>query len=273
MNQTISKEPGTPIPSALAERLRVHLERGTSDLPVLPRSVAEALRLARTPDLDFDELARVAAGDPPLAARVISVANSSAYARAGMPRIAAVKQAAARLGTQATRDVLYQVAYASMFVDAARYKDPIEATFQHGVRVAQVSRLLATERGLEGDVAFLAGLLHDIGRARSWKLLGSFGENAPAAALLPLVDDVHAPAGAELAQAWHLPDEVVDVCRWHHDPGARPYPRLVAAADGIAAVHEGRISQEAATERLVAAGVPEDAVEKAIALAAKVLSK
>jgi putative nucleotidyltransferase with HDIG domain len=273
MNQTTSKEPGTPILTALAERLRVHLERGTSDLPVLPRSVADALRLARTPDLDFDELARVAAGDPPLAARVISVANSSAYARAGMPRVAAVKQAAARLGTQATRDVLYQVAYASMFVDAARYRDPIEATFQHGVRVAQVSRLFAAERGLDGDIAFLAGLLHDIGRARSWKLLGSFGENAPPAALLPLVDEAHAPAGAELAQAWHLPDEVVDVCRWHHDPGARPYPRLVAAADRIAALHEGRVSQEAAKERLAAAGVPEEAVESAIALAAKVLSK
>lgn len=273
MNQTTSRAAGTAIPSGLAERLRIHLERGTSDLPVLSRSVAEALRLARTANLDFDELAHVAAGDPPLAARVISVANSSAYARAGMPRIAAVKQAAARLGTQATRDVLYQVAYASMFVDAARYRDAIEATFQHGVRVAQVSRLLAEGRGLEGDVAFLAGLLHDIGRARSWKLLGSFGENAPAEALLPLVDEVHAPAGAELAQAWHLPDEVVDVCRWHHDPGPRAYPRVVAAADGIAALYEGRLTQEGAATRLAAAGLLEEAADRAIALAATLLSK
>jgi putative nucleotidyltransferase with HDIG domain len=273
MNQTTSKAVGTAVSNGLAERLRMHLERGTSDLPVLPRSVAEALRLARTPNLDFDELARVAAGDPPLAARVISVANSSAYSRAGMPRVAAVKQAAARLGTQATRDVLYQVAYASMFVDAARYKDPIEATFQHGVRVAQVSRLLAAERGLEPDVAFLAGLLHDIGRARSWKLLGSFGENAPVATLTPLVDEVHAPAGAELAQAWHLPEEVVDVCRWHHDPGERRYPCLVAAADGVAALHERRITEEAATQRLMASGVAEAAVDGVIALAAKALSK
>ncbi len=258
--------------SGLAAQLRLHLGRGTSDLPVLARSAAEALRLARTATLDFDELARVAAGDPPLAARVISVANSSAYARAGMPRIASVKQAAVRLGTQTSRDVLYQVAYASMFVDAPRYKDLIEGTFQHGVRVAQRARTLAHERGLDPDIAFLAGLLHDIGRARCWKLLAGFRDDASAAALAPIVDDLHAPAGAELAAAWHLPHEVVDTCQWHHEPGERDYPRLVAAADGIAALQEGRVALKDARTRLIDAGVPEVGVDDLLVRARDIAS-
>ncbi len=260
---------GLTTPAGLSAQLRRHLERGTSDLPVLPRSVAEALRLARTADLNFDELARVAAGDPPLAARIISVANSSAYAGGGMSRIASVKQAAVRLGTQTSRDVLYQVAYASMFVDARRYKDLIEATFQHGVLVAQRARILAQERGLDADIAFLAGLLHDLGRARCWKLLAGFRETPGAAVLAPLVDELHAGAGAELAHAWHLPHEVVDVCRWHHEPKERPYPRVVAAADSVAALQEGRIAPEAARARLLDAGVPETRLDEVIALATK----
>jgi putative nucleotidyltransferase with HDIG domain len=240
---------------ALTELLERDLARGTSDLPTLPRGVTEALRLARTPGLDFEEVERVAAGDPPLAARVVSVANSALYARAGMPRIASVRRAAVRLGTQATRDVLYQVAYASMFVDAPRFRDLVEATFQHGVRAARCARLLARQRGLDTDVAFLAGLLHDIGRARCWKLFAKRSGVVDQTAAAAAVDGLHAVAGAELAAAWHLPDEVIEACRWHHAPDGRPFPLLVAAADSLSRLVEGRDSMDDARARLRDFGV------------------
>jgi putative nucleotidyltransferase with HDIG domain len=242
-------------PPTLLEQLQRDLARGTSDLPTLPRSVTEALRLARKPALDFNEVANVAAGDPPLAARIVAVANSALYARAGMPRIASVRQAAVRLGIQATRDVLYQVAYASMFVDAPRFRDLVEATFQHGVRAARTARLLAVEQRLDADVAFLSGLLHDIGRARCWKLLAKArgAVDAPSAGLA--VDELHAAAGAELAAAWNLPDEVVVACRWHHEPAGHEPALLVAAADAVARLEEGRGTAEEARARLVDAGV------------------
>jgi putative nucleotidyltransferase with HDIG domain len=249
-------------PPSLLEQLQRDLARGTSDLPTLPRSVTEALRLARKPALDFNEVAHVAASDPPLAARVVAVANSALYARAGMPRIASVRQAAVRLGIQATRDVLYQVAYASMFVDAPRFRDLVEATFQHGVRAARSARLLAAERRLDGDVAFLAGLLHDIGRARCWKLLakGRGAVDAPTARLA--VDELHTAAGAELAIAWNLPDEVVEACRWHHDPAGRDHALLIAAADAIAHLEEGRGDADQARKGLTDAGIPAERLDE-----------
>jgi putative nucleotidyltransferase with HDIG domain len=255
MTSTGSSQP------ALIEQLQRDLARGTSDLPTLPRSVTEALRLARTPGLDFDVVARVAASDPPLAARVVSVANSALYARAGMPRIANVRLAAVRLGTQATRDVLYQVAYASMFVDAPRFRDLVEATFQHGVRAARNARLLARDRGIDTDVAFLAGLLHDIGRARCWKLLAQRRGAVDIAAAAAAVDELHAVAGAELAAAWHLPEEVVEACRWHHEPDGREFPALIAAADGLAQIDEHRGDADGTRALLRNAGVPADRVD------------
>jgi putative nucleotidyltransferase with HDIG domain len=244
----------------LLEQLERDLARGTSDLPALPRSVTEALRLARKPALDFNEIANVAASDPPLSARIVAVANSALYAHAGMPRIASVRQAAVRLGTQATRDVLYQVAYASMFVDAPRFRDLVEATFQHGVRAARAARLLAVERGLDTDVAFLAGLLHDIGRARCWKLLARRRTVELAAARLA-VDELHTGAGAELAAAWNLPDEVVEACRWHHEPAGRSHALLIAAADAVAHFDEGCGNQDEARVRLVDVGIPSDRLD------------
>jgi putative nucleotidyltransferase with HDIG domain len=253
-----------PAQMTLLEQLQRDLARGTSDLPTLPRSVTEALRLARTPGLDFDEVARVAAGDPPLSARVVSVANSALYARAGMPRIASVRRAAVRLGTQATRDVLFQVAYASMFVDAPRFRDLVEATFQHGVRAARCARLLARERGHDPDIAFLSGLLHDIGRARCWKLLAKHRGAIDLAAAAIAVEELHAVAGAELAAAWHLPEEVVEACRWHHEPEGRDYAILVAAADAVARLEEGRGSSDDARARLLEAKVPAERADELV---------
>lgn len=258
MNHAAS--PSLPVRAQLLSSL----SRGTSDLPTLPRGATEALRLARTTTLDFKELATVAAGDPPLAARIISVANSAAYARAGMQSIASVRHAAIRLGTQTTRDVLYQVAYASMFADAPRHGQLIEATFAHGVTVGRVARLLARDHGLDGDVAFLAGLLHDIGRARCWKVISQLRDPVTEADSLPVVDELHVRAGTELAVAWHLPVEVVEACRFHHDPGDRSVARIIAACDAIARSTESRGTVDEARDALLAMGVPKERVEEAL---------
>jgi putative nucleotidyltransferase with HDIG domain len=257
-----------PNQQTLVGQLQRDLARGTSDLPTLPRSVTEALRLARKPALDFNEVSNVAASDPPLSARIVAVANSALYARAGMPRIASVRQAAVRLGTQATRDVLYQVAYASMFVDAPRFRDLVEATFQHGVRAARAARLLAADRGLDPDVAFLAGLLHDIGRARCWKLLARL-RNVEVADARSAVDELHAEAGSELAAAWNLPEEVIEACRWHHEPTGRSHAMLIAAADAIAHVDECRGSLEEAQARLLDVGVASERMDTLLEHAGK----
>ncbi len=224
----------------IREALARDLARGTSDLPTLPRGVADALRLARKPTLDFGEIEKVSGEYPPLAARLLAVANSALYALRGAPRIASVRRAAIRMGIQATRDVLYQVAYATMFVDAPRFRELIESTFQHGVRCAPYGRLLAGERGLDADTAFLAGLLHDIGRARCWKLIAGLRGRVDVDEAEAAVAEVHAAAGAELATAWHLPDEVAEACMWHHEPKGRVFPLIAAASDALAVVETTR---------------------------------
>lgn len=255
----------SPPRGALCEMLGRDLARGTSSLPTLPHNVMAALRLARTPTLDFDEIGRVAEKDPPLAARVISIANSALYARTGAPRIVSVRRAAVRLGTQATRDVLFQVAYATMFVDAPRFLDLIDTTFQHGVRTARAARVLARERRFDMDVAFLCGLLHDVGSARCWRLLSTKRAPFDMEEAGRAVDLLHARAGAELASAWRLPNEVVESCRFHHDPRDREYPLFVAGADAVANLHDGTGDAEETRGRVRDAGVPTDQVDRVAA--------
>jgi HD-like signal output (HDOD) protein len=76
------------------------------------------------------------------------------------------------------------------------------------------------------DDAYLCGLLHDIGESRVYRIL-SESKLRPAADEVPvLVEKYHTRAGAELAMRWALPDELVQVCRRHEEPGPAESDRL-----------------------------------------------
>jgi putative nucleotidyltransferase with HDIG domain len=253
-------------PASIREQIERDLARGTSDLPTLPKSASEALHLARQPELDLLAATQLAERDPPLAARFVAVANSVFYSR-GIP-IVAPRRAIQQIGGTAARDVLFQAAYASMLIDTGRGAGAVESTFLHGVVVAHVSRDLAVEHKLDPDIAFLAGLLHDIGRARCWKLaLRRLGRREPGPDVLEAIDALHAQAGAALARAWKLPAEVADVCAYHHEPAGRPYPSLVGVADAALRVVEGRGPTDDLRAALAAGNWPQDRLERVLELA------
>jgi HD-like signal output (HDOD) protein len=86
----------------------------------------------------------------------------------------------------------------------------------------------ANKRPLDDEI-FLAGLLHDIGYLvlnhldpkRSNDLHTRFANetNRPTTAIeAELIEMNHCELGAELARFWKLPDSIVLVLRYHHDP-------------------------------------------------------
>jgi len=241
-------------PSALFDLVAHDLSRGTSDLPQLARSAAEALRVARAAELDIDAAVKLAENDPPLAARVLAVANSALYARGA--RHVSPRRAVAHIGGSAVREVLYQSAYASMIVDVPRFADQIARDFVHGVATAALARALARVASADPDDAFLGGLLHDLGRARCWKLVA---KRLPSAGgddhVHEIVDALHASAGHALVQTWQLPAEIAEVCLRHHEPGTRGLPAVVAAADVLAHAAEGRPETRTPEDALAAIGI------------------
>lgn len=247
-------------PATFLEMLSHDLARGTAGLPLLPRGAREALKLAQNPDADFETVAKLAEQDPPLAARVLAVANSALYSR-GVP-VASVSRALVRLGMQATRDVLYQAVYAAMLFDAPGYRDLVAATFQHGVVVGHIARQLTAQLGGDPDAAYLAGLLHDVGEARCWKLASKRVPNgAGNPELLAAVHELHTRAGAELAALWKLPAEVAEACQWHHAPDGHPNVRVITAADHLVRSLEPtpRSTEDEARQALAALGITESA--------------
>jgi ribonuclease Y len=113
-----------------------------------------------------------------------------------------------------------------------------ENILQHSVEVSQLSAMLAAEIGANVEVAKVGGLLHDVGKALTHEVEGS-----------------HAEIGAEIAQRYGIPAEIVRAIMEHHDEERGSIEAfIVAAADAISAARPGsrKDSLENYTKRLEA---------------------
>jgi ribonuclease Y len=128
----------------------------------------------------------------------------------------------------------------------------------HSKEVAYFCRMIATELGLDGEIAARAGLLHDIGKAVSAE-----------------VDGPHAVVGADLAKQYNESSVVVDAIASHHDdvPPKNIYGLLVHIGDAVSASRPGARKETLATyvkrlEQLEEISREFEGVKKAYALQA-----
>jgi putative nucleotidyltransferase with HDIG domain len=190
-----------------------------SKLPVLPLA---ASRLLQTSDesASVTQLELIAGSDPALAAQLLSAANSAFYG--SRCRIHRLRDALMRLGVPTGRKVLMAASFSAVF--ATKH---LQALWTHSQEVAAAAYELAALCGADADSAFVAGLLHDLGRVaftvfpepmqsaeRSWLAAG-----------FPLIyaetmayGSDHASFGAELLRSWRLPEEIAAAVAHHHRP-------------------------------------------------------
>lgn len=217
--------------SAAEAALVQTLEGGRAALPVLPTIASQALELANDPDSSVHQFAQLVKTDPPIAARFLATANSSFYSRGNI--IDSVEDAVARVGISGSRDLVFQVVYAANSAGLRRYQTQVQESFQRSVLCGVLCRIGAPALGLQMPDAYLCGLLHDIGEARVYRILSELGPTCSDEEAADLVVKYHPRAGSELAIRWALPDDIVQVCRRHHDSddAYSPQVRLVRIAD------------------------------------------
>ncbi|HEX2870325.1 MAG TPA: HDOD domain-containing protein [Polyangiaceae bacterium] len=233
-----------PSMSELERDLVKRLKTGRAALPVLPAVAQSAIRLANDPDARITDLASLVDTDPPIAARFMSVANSVIYFRGWVT--SSTQSAIVRLGLASTRDLLFQVVYASTSGGLKKYQGAVQASFRRSVIAAHASRVTSRELSIGTEYDYMAGLLHDIGESRIYRILDGSKHAATTQQVTQLVQKYHESAGAEIAMAWKLPTEIVDACAAHHDPAAAANPnvRLVMIADCVVAALEAEAGQE-----------------------------
>lgn len=217
--------------SALKERMLDVFRAPGYQPPELPTTAQRVLAVSQSPDVEIEQIVTLLEADPMLAARVLRVASSTAYA--GAARIDSLSGAVMRLGLRTIRDLVLEVAMNLRVFRSEAYTGPMERLRLHSQATAHLSRLICQYTSLEADYAFLCGLLHDVGIAGILLALGDVprGKKVPELAVLwPAVDEAHAEAGALMARLWDLPGDLPYPLGAHHVVEIEGYPHPLAAA-------------------------------------------
>jgi len=198
-------------------------------------------------DVSFSKLGDLIEKDTVIAANLLHVVNSALYARRGT--INSVRHALSLLGMNKLRNAALGMSISRMWNQVVTPASWSMARFDmHSAAAAMLSDLLAQRVSVSyPEGAFVAGLLHDIGR-----LLIAVGLTEQYEQILdlhqgggfPLLECeqrvlgfTHPELSAEALALWNLPEPIQTAVRGHHVPpsasqtGDLPLSRLVQAAD------------------------------------------
>jgi len=221
------------------------LRRQIGQLPALPQAVLKVLAILRREDASAEECAQHIVSDQAMTARTLRLANSAFY---GVPgRVGTIRDAIHMLGRRTLGALLTTAAVTSQFGRCSCPGFDFAAFWRHALGSAIAAQSLAGELGADEDLAFTAGLLHDIGRLAlaayfpaelGAALARARADDGPALeAEREAFGDDHAGIGAMIAAHWHFPGPVADAITQHHAPAAAPRATLadiVHLADAIA---------------------------------------
>jgi putative nucleotidyltransferase with HDIG domain len=222
-------------------------------LPTMPAVAARVLEILRDPDAGMKEVALVLEKDPVLSARTLRMATSAAFAAGG--KKVTLQEALARLGTKALKGLLVEVSAQKLFVSRnPQINEQMRSLWEHSVAVGSLARdVLALTGAPESDSAYLAGLLHDVGKPVvatvllevERQLTDVYQRNwIDGPEWLQVVGKVHRQVGVALAEKWQLPPAIAktialsgefDQGERHSLPNAVCFANALAKKSGISA--------------------------------------
>lgn len=244
----------------------------TINLPTLPHILIRVIQACGNEDTDLRDLAKIIEKDPSLCARILRMVNSAHYSFS--QKISNFNQALSLLGFDTIRNIaisasVYQV-FNGMNRDGAFN---LKLFWWHSLMCAVLSELIAKKISYaRPEEAFLAGLLHDIGKpllAKNYPdQYGAILQEAlpPEQAVLREDEQLgvaHNQAGAWLINRWHLHPFIADAILYHHEPAARivhalPLVKIVYTANSLSAVQPGTSAQSYEAPESIFSFTPEE---------------
>lgn len=197
------------------------IQRKRLRLPALSPTVHRVVKLIESPDVDLDELAAAVSGDPVLATRIISVANSS-YFR-GATEVPNVRDALMRMGVREARTLVVVVALRSTLLRSPGLKETAHRLWKHSLLAASATQEITQELPPWEATGFLAGLLHDLGQLVVLAFVAELpawqddGAEPDATTVQAILEATHEALGAMVLDSWGFPEAFCEAVLAHHD--------------------------------------------------------
>ena len=219
------------------------------EIPTVP-SMVEAIT-ALTEDINCSLAALEAAikADPACVARLLHMANSAFYGSGANRTVTSVRRAILMFGFNAVKNVTLSLTVFDCFRTQNMAEIATVNTLRlHSLAVATLAQHIAqtSPRELDEELAFCAGLLHDLGRVvllhlfpQEYHQMLTQIRDEPDADISKVEFDTfevtHAVVGQWLGEHWHFPPPILQVIATHHSTqAANPLVATVMLANALA---------------------------------------
>lgn len=219
--------------------------RNINKLPLPALSMGELLHAIDEDEISSAALAKGISKHQSLVARMLRMANSSFY---GMPgQIETIADAIAVLGLRTVRTLAITTGLLDEFSAKSLPGFDLDSFWRHSIATALAASSLARRMKRRDGTAFVAGLLHDVGRlvlasnfqahfaaALQYQAAGNVSLGEAEQAVLGMD---HADIGHLLGERWRFPSVICEAIGGHHhpdDPGSDPLVDIIHIADALA---------------------------------------
>lgn len=194
----------------------------------IPQIALKIIRMIRGDDYEMEDIAHEVRQDQVISAGVIKLCNTAMIGLRS--KIDSIDRALIVLGEKKLLQIVVSASVKTVFPDTPYgYSLCKGGMFQHALGTAMVAHELAvfTERSAS-DIAYTAGLLHDIGKIPLDQYMTSAAPyfyrcgQEKGIELCKLEKErfgaSHTEAGRVLAEKWDLPENLNHVISYHHEP-------------------------------------------------------
>ncbi len=200
--------------------------RSIKEIPTLPAVAIKVTEVCQDESSTVEELEEVIASDPSIAARILRIANSAFFGCA--KKVDSISRAIILLGFDTVKSLALSTSVFDLFSGSAEARLDWHQFWLHSVACGRGAQLIAEDAHARPyqSSAFLAGLLHDIGKLvldnwfhepyRQALLLAAERPCTLAEAEKQTLGFDHSTAGAWFAKSWGLPDTLARPMGQHH---------------------------------------------------------
>ncbi len=190
------------------------------NLPTLPGMLEKISRMVESNQYSAEDIGRLISQDQVLSAKVLKLANSAFYGFSR--RVSSVGQALVLLGFNIIKGLILTSSVFDMLQRKAA------DLWTHSLGTATAAGIIASRLDLDDPEEInLAGLLHDLGKVvMSVQMADDLeaimaiiaGGKFSLEAEEEVLGFTHPEVGAWLAEAWKLPDSLIEPIMFHHRP-------------------------------------------------------
>jgi putative nucleotidyltransferase with HDIG domain len=204
------------------------IKQHIDSFPVLPVTVTRLMKVTSDPACSVQDVVETIHSDQSLCLTVLKIANSVLFGRP--QKVDSIKMAVVILGFNEVQRIALSKAFINSFSKLAKQHKPfVDRFWEHSVVCGLAARIIAQDQHITPDIAFMGGLIHDIGKLI---MLETFADDYALERWMATLSDeetlhdelqmfsfTHDMLGGQLLRKWFFPENLITAVAYHHRPG------------------------------------------------------